>query len=94
MGHKEERQAAIAKTFSVLYGSVASPEEKKFASESIKAMIASGDICFKCRKNPSVIGAHGFRNGEIYDEYWCASCYVRVHKQGSGREVTRLSEDD
>jgi hypothetical protein len=95
---KEERQKAALSAFRVLYGTGASPEEKKAASDLIKAGVASGDICFKCRKNPSTIGAHGVRtsdNGDrtLYDEYWCASCYVRVNKQGSSKEVERLSDD-
>jgi hypothetical protein len=84
----------ISNTFKVLYGTGASPEAKKEASDLIKSMVAAGDICFKCRKNPAVIGAHGVRDGWVYDEYWCASCYVRIHRQGSNKEATRLANND
>ncbi len=45
------------------------------------------DPCNKCGE-PSDIGAHGIRDGKIYDEYYCESCY-NLKKRGKEEETER-----
>ncbi len=49
-------------------------------STSIQSLNESSQIedpCQECGKE-SDYGAHGIRNGEVYDEYHCEECYNKV----------------
>ena len=48
------------------------------------------DPCQGCQ-GESDYGAHGIRDREVYDEYWCEACY---NKKTPDKELSIKDEDE
>lgn len=69
-------------------------EEGPSTQEEMPILVKSDDSCIHC-DNPSSIGVHGVREGQVVSRYYCSKCFVRKYKQGiaSAADIARLSEE-
>lgn len=69
-------------------------EEETPPVVDLPVIAKTDDSCIHC-ENPSAIGVHGVREGEVVSRYYCSKCFIRKYKLGiaSAADIARLSDE-